>query len=129
MFMDSLLRFPASVYGCTVKYILLTVTLSRGFTVRMAVLFPNLVLKEPIAHAPLSVKGLNAPLVVEASFALGWDSQSPLESAESASTAEREPNLLYANAISVIYSVQVFNHEFLASIIILVGSTNTNKML
>lgn len=77
----------------------------RGFTVQTALLFLNLVLKEPTVLALLLVIGLNAPLVAEASIALEWDFQSPLEAAEIVFTAEREPSLLYANVITVIYSV------------------------
>ncbi|KAI9538601.1 hypothetical protein NQZ68_012253 [Dissostichus eleginoides] len=64
----------------------------RAFTVRRALLLPNLVLKEPTARVQLSVMGLSAPLVLEDSIAPVWDSQSPREAAKSASTVEKEPN-------------------------------------
>lgn len=96
----------------------------RGFTVQTALLLPNLVLKEPTVLALLSVIGLNAPLVAEASIALEWDFQSPLEPAESVSTAERELSLLYANVITVIYSV--FIQGFTNNFLYFFGSTNTN---
>lgn len=48
--------------------------------------------------------------MVEANIALVWDLQSPLESAERVSTAERVPSLQYENAILIIYSFIVINN-------------------
>lgn len=81
----------------------------RAFTVQRALLLQNLVLKERTAHAPLSLMGLSAPLVAEASIALAWDSQSPLEAAKSGSTVEREPSLQYERAILIIHFTQLFS--------------------
>lgn len=71
----------------------------RAITVQKALLLPSRVLKAPTVHARLSVVGLSAPPVAEASTARVWDCQSPLEAAESASTVVREPSLQYENTI------------------------------
>lgn len=69
----------------------------RVSTVQRALPLPNHALREPTAHAQLSVMGLSVPLVAEASTALVLDSQSPLEAAKSVTTAEQEPSPLYGN--------------------------------
>lgn len=92
-------------------------SIHRVFTVQRALLPQNLVLKEPTAHALLSLMGLSAPLVEEASIALVWRSQSPLEAAKSASTAEREPSLQYEIAILIIYCIELVSHSFLIILI------------
>ena len=58
-----------------------------------ALLLLMLVLKEPSVHVQLSVMGLSALPVAEASIAPVLDSQSLLDAAKSASTVEREPSL------------------------------------
>lgn len=78
-------------------------SINRAFTVQKALLLPNHVLKEPTVHDQLSVMRLSAPLVAEASIAPVLDSQSPLEAARRASTAEREPSLQYEYATLIIY--------------------------
>ena len=105
-----------SVLFTTNIYFFLSVSFSfchtnyRAFTVQRAPLLQNLVLKGPTAHAPLSVMSLSAPLVMEASIALVWDSQSPLEFAKTASSVEGEPSPQYENAVLKIYSVKGVSH-------------------
>lgn len=70
-------------------------SICRVFTAQRVGLPQNLVQKEPTAHDQLSVMSLSAPHVVEAGIVLVWGSQSLLEAAKSASTAEREPSLQY----------------------------------
>lgn len=76
---------------------------NRASTVQKALPLLNRVLKEPTVHVQLSVMGLSVPLVAEASTAAVWDSRNLLETAESASTVEREPSLEYENSVSLFF--------------------------
>lgn len=71
----------------------------RDFTVQKALLLRGHVPKEPTVPVQLSVMHLSVHLVVEDSTAVGWDFQLPLDPAQNASTADREPNLQYENLV------------------------------
>lgn len=70
---------------------------NRAFSVQKVHLLQSRVLRGRSVHVWLSVMGLSAPRVVEASTAEAWDYQSPLEAAVRDSTADRGPSLKYAN--------------------------------
>lgn len=121
MFYDKVLRLCSWACRCICKMVTslflslhpafsVSYFIHRAFIVQRALLLQNLALKERTAPALPSLMGLSAPLVVQASIALVWDSQSPLETAKRASTAEREPSLQYENAILIMYFIQLFSH-------------------
>lgn len=84
-------------------YVLCLSRPNRAFTVQKAPLLQSHVLRELTVHVQLSVTSLSALLVAEASIAVAWVSQSPLEAARRAITVKKEPSREYDNTFFDIF--------------------------
>lgn len=85
-----------------------------------------------MVHVELSVMGLSAPHVAEASIAVVWDSRSHPEAAKSDSTADREPSLQYANdfvlLILILSTWGIFHFLYCGTVTIVVMKRLCEKL-